>query len=244
LISSEEYPDDINRGKYPIGHFMHHITISGNGKYCAIFSPHSDYIAMLNLTDGNLINIFDEHSDTVSCISFSIDGNELISGSTDGTVKLWDTKRGCLIGSTEVHQDAISAIKYSPDGKYFIFALGRKNSYLRDSDSEIQSRSNKKYPYTIEIYENLTGHHLRTINAHVMDINSLSYNPDCLEFLSASYDGTIKIWKSESGELAETIYPLLRTNIINANLTNIVSDSLTENEILILKQNGAVTDSN
>ena len=41
--------------------------------------------------DGKLLRSFAGHSGPVKCLSFNLDGGRLASGSSDGTVKLWDT---------------------------------------------------------------------------------------------------------------------------------------------------------
>ena len=46
---------------------------------------------------GNLINTLEGHSNAVNSVYFSPDGQSIVSGSGDRTVKVWDVKTGNLI---------------------------------------------------------------------------------------------------------------------------------------------------
>lgn len=78
---------------------------------------------------------FRGHRDAVVCLDFSPDGRLLVSGSTDGTVKLWDVEgarkirdyypRGKVIDAritTEIVSRNIECVAFSPDGKSIIEA--------------------------------------------------------------------------------------------------------------------------
>jgi hypothetical protein len=62
----------------------------------------------------------------VYCLAFSPDGKQLLSGSEDQTLKLWDASTGNLIREFKAHdakafpkghRDAVYCLAFSPDGK-------------------------------------------------------------------------------------------------------------------------------
>jgi WD40 repeat protein len=67
----------------------------------------------VNLTPG----ILKGHSGPVWCIAFSPSGSILASGSTDKTIKLWDTKSETEIATLTGHSSQVAALAFSGDGK-------------------------------------------------------------------------------------------------------------------------------
>src|SRR2546421_12713425 len=88
--------------------------------YCAalIFSPSKSkirelfegqvpsWIKLKPLVPGNwnsLLQTLEGHSDSVWSVAFSNDGQKIVSGSGDRTVRVWDAESGSLLQTLEGH---------------------------------------------------------------------------------------------------------------------------------------------
>lgn len=58
----------------------------------------------------------------VTAISDVFDKNQLITGSRDGTIKIWDLGKGQLLNSFKAHQGKVNEISYHPSGKWMASA--------------------------------------------------------------------------------------------------------------------------
>ncbi|AFY57121.1 WD40 repeat-containing protein [Rivularia sp. PCC 7116] len=124
------------------------------------------------------------HSDSVKAIKITPNGETLISGSYDRTVKLWDLKTGKLLKTLEGHKEAVISIAITPDGQ--ILASGSNDN-------------------TVKIWDLKTGKLLRTLNHNKGQITSIAISTDGETLISAGTDKTIKFWSLDNGELQRTL---------------------------------------
>ncbi|CAE6425532.1 unnamed protein product [Rhizoctonia solani] len=66
------------------------------------------------------------HTGEISAVSFSSDGLCVISGSSDGTARMWDTKTGNPICRPFKHNRVVNGLVISPDGKYLATRCGTR----------------------------------------------------------------------------------------------------------------------
>ncbi len=127
------------------------------------------------------LNRLEGHDRSVLAVSFSPDGQLIVSGSDDKTVKLWH-RDGKLIQTLTDHQERVRSVSFSPDGQHFASASydGTVNVWRRD------------------------GTLLNTLDGHRGEVNRVSFSPDGQFLASAGADGTVKLWRRD-GTLVETL---------------------------------------
>jgi len=118
------------------------------------------------------------HGGWVASIAISPDGNRIISGSGDKTIKVWDAETGDELMTLRGHKEGVTSVAFSPDGKRIISGSGDK---------------------TIKIWDAATGVELITLRGHGRSINLVAFSPDGKCIVSASADNTIKVWDAANG---------------------------------------------
>ncbi|KAJ5348532.1 G-protein beta WD- 40 repeats containing protein [Penicillium brevicompactum] len=164
-----------------------------------VFSPETSVVKMENLDkipvylrkappmDRNwtsTIQTLEGHSDAVDLVVFSPDGTQIASGSSDNTIKLWDTTTGDLQKTLEGHSAEIIAVIFSPDSKRIVSG----------SDDN-----------TIKLWDNTTGDLQKTLEGHSDTLTIVDLSPDGKHIASGTVSGTVKLWGTATGELQKTL---------------------------------------
>ena len=136
-----------------------------------------------------LIRTFDGHSGGVQSVSMSADGKYVLSGSNDGTLKLWEASTGLCLRTMEGHRSGVNSVSLSADGKYALSGSGD----LSRSDG------------MLKLWEMSTGQCLRTYEGHRSGVQSVSMSADGKYVLSGSNDGTLKLWEVSTGQCLQTL---------------------------------------
>ena len=65
----------------------------------------------------SLLRTLTGHTDYVTSVAFSPDGQTLASGSWDHTIKLWNLTTGQEVRTLTGHTDIVRSVAFSPDGQ-------------------------------------------------------------------------------------------------------------------------------
>ena len=98
-------------------------------------TPNSEKVEAVkfwDLQENKLMNPFGSYSSNVITAAFSRDGKMIVSGGTDGTIRLWDLQGNLISQSPTIKRDnpPIHAIAFSPDGKLIVSADGNRDVRL------------------------------------------------------------------------------------------------------------------
>ena len=121
--------------------------------------------------------VFSGHSKYVVAVAWSPDGSLALTGSTDGTARVWDTKTGENT-LTLTHTDWVSAVAWSPDGAHIL--TGSQDGTARVWDAR-----------TGETTLKLT---------HTDWVRAVAWSSNGTHILTASHSRTIRIWDATTGD--------------------------------------------
>jgi WD40 repeat protein len=134
--------------------------------------------------DAAPVRMFAGHRGPAWDIAFLPDGQRVVSGGDDGTVRLWDRADARLRQTWSGHTGAVFAVAATPDGRQILSGSGDRTLRLWDSE---------------------TGQPLRTFSGHTDAVYAVAVSPNGRYALSAGCDGTVRIWNLATGRLLRTL---------------------------------------
>jgi WD40 repeat protein len=133
----------------------------------------------------------------------------IASGSHDGTVRIWDVSTGDRRTFSTV-SDWISSVAFSPDGTQIAAGLTLINlstgSYTRLGNNLVRSwafsadgrfiasGTSSSYPSVCQIWDASTHQSIVQLVGHSDSVRFVAFFPDGKQIMSASWDGTIRVW--------------------------------------------------
>jgi WD40 repeat protein len=131
-------------------------------------------------------NRLSKHIGSFHSLSFSSDSKTLASGSTDGTIKLWNAATGEEIRTLKGHSSRVNSVSFS-------------------SGSDVSTIASGSTDGTIKLWNATTGEEIKTLKGHNGKVYSVSFSADGKILASGSADRTIKLWDVDTGEEIRTL---------------------------------------
>ena len=82
----------------------------------------SGSIAFVDIANGRTLSKLSEHTDAITGLTLTPDGQLMASSSVDGTTKIWDTAAGAFAWDVHGHAGPHADNAYSPDGRWLATA--------------------------------------------------------------------------------------------------------------------------
>lgn len=151
----------------------------------AAFAPNNRYVAagyyraannlvMRDIFSGDEIQTFDGHNDGVLSLAFNTEGDMLLSGSYDNSVRLWETGTGEMIRVFTGHSDRVTTVDFDAQS------------------SLIVSGSNDM---TVRLWSVQNGAEIARFAEHTDHIRTVRFDARGPSFVSASDDASIIAWR-------------------------------------------------
>jgi len=134
-------------------------------------------------------------------VAFNPEGTLLATAGADGTVKMWSTEDGRKIVDLPAHPDsAVIDLAFSPDGSRLATGAFDGTTKLW----RVSEALNEAQPVIDGLDE------LFTLIGHTSWVNGIVFTPDGSRLVTASEDGTAKVWDTSTGQelLTLTVQPL------------------------------------
>jgi WD40 repeat protein len=108
------------------------MVFSADGQ--VLITSNFDEIQFWGITTKKLLRRLTWHTDLVLALGLSPQGDRLVSGSADRTIKLWRMEDGSLIGSLFGYTSEVTSVAFSPDDK-FVISVGENGIAVWDVDA-------------------------------------------------------------------------------------------------------------
>lgn len=134
-------------------------------------------VVIWNLSNDDPPAVLDGHTDLVTALTFSPDGNFLASCDRNGKVILRD--RFGVVSETWSMNRTLQRLAFSPDGRTLAIAGGSP---------------------LVAIVDVRTGGEIQKLHGHTTWVWGLAFTPDGSRIVTGAADETVRIWDAESGQ--------------------------------------------
>ena len=127
---------------------------------------------------GRLLQTLRGHTSYVNAFEVSRDGRRVISGSGDGTLRIWDVETGAQLEVLRGHTREIVAVAVSAGGQWGVSG---------------------SWDHTLSLWDLERGKAVKTLTGHNGVVNAVAMFPVGRRAISASSDATLRVWDLVKG---------------------------------------------
>ncbi|HEX8999524.1 MAG TPA: TIR domain-containing protein, partial [Blastocatellia bacterium] len=128
--------------------------------------------------------VFKGHTAAVWGVAVTPDGQCVISGSYDNTVRVWELDSGRCLATLKGHTGLVRGVAVTPDGRCIVSG---------------------SVDNTVRVWELDSGRCLATLKGHTALIWAVAVTPDGRRVISGAADNTVRVWELDSGRCLATL---------------------------------------
>ena len=231
---------------------------------CVAFHPTSNQLIAVGSWDTTIkiwdtfnkkrVKVLKGHRTSVQSCSYAPSGRHIVSAALDGEVKVWSTKSGTAVGNIIGHHSPVNSVSFTPNGQYLL--TGSSDQLVKIWSGTlgkcVSRMGRREYGYAHCVTHNrgnqtvLVGYHdghARMFNTQTEEeIYGVKLHEKAIigigsqgQFnMSASVDGTIKIWEGPTSLPRHFLFEGHKTSITCAVWTKQGLASAAEDFTLLL----------
>ena len=210
-------------------HKIGDISCSPNGKFLVDANRVEPFeLSIWDIEKEKIVHRLSGHSERIFSVAYSHDGDFIVSGSYDSTIRIWETKTGnCvkIIDACTKNEDSlhapVGAVVFSPNNNYIASGLYSGEVVIWDIKSEkilhILQGGNPQRGVSfnpkgdriiaggvnqeIKMWDVQSGNLVMTLKGHTGAITAVEYSPNGKYIVSASDDKSIICWDADNGSI-------------------------------------------
>jgi WD40 repeat protein len=204
------------------------VVFSADGQYLASGSADKTAIVCMLGAGNKFVPTchLNGHTGTVNSVAFSPANSNIVTGSFDKIIKIWDNNLVKEATKCSDSTGTIRSLAYLPNGKFL--AAGYENNSIKIWNNETETlyktltwhgkgvnnlaiapKGNMLVAVSsdtrISVWDTTTWELLKGYEAHSLSVRGLSFSPDGKKFATSAADKTIKIWDATSLEMMADI---------------------------------------
>lgn len=186
------------------------VALGGSGKVVKVYST----------SDGKLQYKIDKHTDWITAVAFSPDGNSLVTADRSGGIHLWDARSGGIRLSLLEHKAAVRSLAWRSDSK-FLASVGEDGRIVWWDTTDGWPAINKTRAHQPKRPEGTFGEIPNGILAADFGTNG--------NLATAGRDQKIRVWDTKGNQVKKVELPdglPLSTTLHGDGSTLVVGDSL------------------
>ncbi|KAI7827722.1 WD40-repeat-containing domain protein [Kickxella alabastrina] len=170
---------------------------------------------MWSLPTGDFMNVFNGHAAPITCGQFTNSGRNIVSGSEDGSLIIWDPKTAAIVtqftsDNERFHQEAITSLAIAKDDQTILTGSTDSTAKLVHINgtavglcSILPLAATGSVDGSLSIWD-INSMRLRTTLKHDDSVNRIMWHEDSPLLTSVSMDCTVRTWDTRTGECVRT----------------------------------------
>jgi WD40 repeat protein len=158
------------------------LVLTPDGKYFFTGHQGDKVVRMGEVKTGKELRTFTGHTDGVNALALSPDGRQLLTGSLDKTLRLWDVETAKELKHL-AGAEKFRSVAFSPDGRQIATGpaeeAGQASVRLLDTSSLMEKR---------------------TFKGHTREVTAVLFSSDGRTLTSVSMDGAAVVWDVATGK--------------------------------------------